>query len=415
MRMKISAVHVTPSYYPNVGGLEHHVYYVNKHLIGQGVDSRVLTKFDDSRKPRRETMDGIPVRRLGLPDKNHLTAVRWMVNVFNTLVWIRSVTSESFNILHLHGPSLFAFRYFNRKYITPFYFVKKLRLKGVPILLTLHGMRIHYCEETGYQKAYDTDKLDIDVGTRFVGVDRTICRDLQAKYFIPKERITHQPNGVDTALFKPGTASPQLKEKLGIQKTDKIVFLPRRLDPKNGIKYAIEALARVKRVIPSVKLLVVAQRHITSDDQYTNDIFDLISSLDLAQNVICLGAVPYAEMPDHYRLAALCVIPSLWEATSLAALESMASGVPVVASDIGGLSEIVAPGAGVLIEPRNPGLLAEKIIEMLNQGESEKQRTAFNCTQNARKYDWAENARTILGIYRKLLSGSNQQDSAPPN
>ena len=91
----------------------------------------------------------------------------------------------------------------------------------------------------------------------------------------------------------------------------------------------------------------------------------LAGELGVTDHVSFLGARPHADMPGLLSSAEIAVFPSLMEATSVAALESMACELPVAASRVGGLPEIVGPDVGALFEPANPSSLAEAVVALL--------------------------------------------------
>ncbi|MCY4572878.1 MAG: glycosyltransferase family 4 protein, partial [Gemmatimonadetes bacterium] len=90
--------------------------------------------------------------------------------------------------------------------------------------------------------------------------------------------------------------------------------------------------------------------------------------LGVAERIEFLGARPHADMPGLLCSADLAIFPSLMEATSVAALECMACGVPVAASAVGGLPQIVDDGVGGLFPPGDPEGLAAKVVELLSAG-----------------------------------------------
>jgi glycosyltransferase involved in cell wall biosynthesis len=118
-------------------------------------------------------------------------------------------------------------------------------------------------------------------------------------------------------------------------------------------------------------------------------------------------------MPELFRSAQVAVIPSLMEATSVAALEAMACGLAVVASDVGGLPEIVDAGVGALVPPGDPVALAEAVARLLGDPRcAEKGRLA-----RERVVARWSNDRLVerhLEIYRELLERAAQAGPTPP-
>ena len=139
------------------------------------------------------------------------------------------------------------------------------------------------------------------------------------------------------------------------------LVVPRRLFPKNGVEFFVRALPLVAAGA-DVDVIVVG------DGPEREMLQGLARELGVAGRIEFLGARPHAEMPGLLCSADLAVFPSLVEATSVAALECMACGVPVAASAVGGLPQIVDDAVGGLFPPGDPEGLAAKVLELLSDG-----------------------------------------------
>jgi glycosyltransferase involved in cell wall biosynthesis len=157
-------------------------------------------------------------------------------------------------------------------------------------------------------------------------------------------------NAVDTERFAPASVS------CGDGRRRLIV--PRRLYPKNGVEYFVRALPRILAQVEIEALIV-------GDGPERARLEDLAGQLGVAQHVAFLGARANAEMPGLLGQADIAVIPSLMEATSIAALEAMSCGLPVAASAVGGLPEIIDREVGSLFTPGDPEALAECVLSLL--------------------------------------------------
>ncbi len=148
--------------------------------------------------------------------------------------------------------------------------------------------------------------------------------------------VEHVPKGVDVELFRPD--GPNRRAALGLEGT-RIALVVSRLVPIKNVALAIDAMAVVAREHANVKLVVVG------DGPLRPAVEAQIASLGLTERVILAGRVPHEQMPAWYRSADLFVLPSEFDNSPNVALEAMASGVPVVATDVGGLRQYVEPGA----------------------------------------------------------------------
>lgn len=145
-----------------------------------------------------------------------------------------------------------------------------------------------------------------------------------------------------------------------------IILIPRRLVKKTGVEYAIRAAEKVCKHYKKC-LFVIAG---TGPEE--KSLQNLVKTINLIGHVVFLGGVEPREMYKLYNAADMVLIPSISvngieEATSLSALESMSCGRPVIASNIGGLKEIIKDNeTGILVPEKNPDKLAESIINLLS-------------------------------------------------
>jgi glycosyltransferase involved in cell wall biosynthesis len=177
-----------------------------------------------------------------------------------------------------------------------------------------------------------------------------------AESIAPRVRVEPLTNGVDTSLFR--CVAPSLPPAPAGRRR---LVVPRRLFPKNGVAYLVRAL-------PEIAQDVDIEAVIIGDGPERAALERLAGELGVAERVFFLGARPHSDMPGLLSSAELAVFPSLMEATSVAALEAMACELPVAASRVGGLPEIVGKDVGALFEPANPSSLARAVVRLLGSG-----------------------------------------------
>jgi glycosyltransferase involved in cell wall biosynthesis len=176
-----------------------------------------------------------------------------------------------------------------------------------------------------------------------------------AQGLAPGIQVEALTNGVDTERFQPsegGAAKGSHPRRL---------IVPRRLFPKNGVEYLVQALPRLREAVGPMEVRLVG------DGPERDRLAALAQALGVSSEVHFLGARPHHEMPELLRWAEVAVFPSLMEATSVAALEAMATGLPVAASRVGGLPEIVDEEVGTLFPPGDPDALARALAELLSR------------------------------------------------
>ena len=156
-------------------------------------------------------------------------------------------------------------------------------------------------------------------------------------------------NCMDTARFCPGPASKTLRAQLGFTDKDFVVLYCGRLDPDKGIHKLMEAIAALHE--PHIKLLIVGSPFFARTQQSTFQRKLEQQAKSLGNRVQFTGYIPNEDLPDYYRLADLCCVPTLVEeAAGLVAVEAMACGRPVLATRSGGMPEYLAGSQAVLVE-----------------------------------------------------------------
>lgn len=176
---------------------------------------------------------------------------------------------------------------------------------------------------------------------------------------------TYIPNGVNTQLFR-ADSGVRARRRADLEiKDEQVLFLcPRRWAPTKGLIY----LARAMRLLPSPiterAVFAFAGNDNRNFPRYSREVNEELSKY--LGRTILLGDVHHDQLPSLYQAADVVVIPSLLEATSLAALEAMSCSVPVLASRVGGLPDIVTNNeTGWLVPARDPTSLAAKISEIV--------------------------------------------------
>ncbi|HSR42816.1 MAG TPA: glycosyltransferase family 4 protein, partial [Longimicrobiales bacterium] len=264
------------------------------------------------------------------------------------------------------------------------------RVRGAPLVTTYHTS--HFLRRAEQARWRPVLSRLIRTADHNLAASREIA-DV-AERLAPGVEVEALTNGVDTEVFRPGEAAlpPGSRRRL---------VVPRRLFAKNGVEFLVRAMPRIMERVDAEAMLV-------GDGPERARLEALARDLDVADRVTFLGARANDEMPGLLRSGEVAVFPSLMEATSVAALESMACGVPVAASRVGGLPEIVDETVGALFEPADPASLADTVVALLEADDlAERGRRA-----RARVVErWSNDrlARRHLEVYEGLLDGSRSR------
>ena len=191
-----------------------------------------------------------------------------------------------------------------------------------------------------------------------VAVSSALQREIARQIALPAHSVELIPNGIDTSRFQPGSRTGGLRERLGIPANAGVIGNVARLqDVKNHV-LLLEAFAALARRIPDSHLVVVGEGPLRQE------LLHRAAELGIAERVHLIGAE--ADTAPLYRQFDVYVLPSKAEGTSMSLLEAMASGIPVVASAVGGTPDLLAQGArGRLVPPGDAAALEQAMYDAL--------------------------------------------------
>lgn len=227
-------------------------------------------------------------------------------------------------------------------------------------------------------------------------------------YKISGENIELIRAGVDKNLFKPISLA-KAKKMTGLNYKNLILFVG-RITKAKGLSILINALSEVKkRFKDDIKLIVIGGdvsgiMHSEQEEQEKGRLKKLITTLDIKDDVMFLGAVEREILPYYYSIADICVIPSLYETFGLVAVEAMSCGTPVVASRVGGLRDTIKEGySGLHFVPGRADSLAKALLNLLEDPIRLKKMKTNARKRAAIEFTLERTARQIKELYAALL------------
>ena len=281
---------------------------------------------------------------------------------------------------------------------------------GVPLVQTVHGPMLYEVRSTlgtesvRYLTAIErAERAAFERVDRFITVDSGQARILVEDYGVDARRIDVVFNCVDEKEVRELASRPP-----SLDLPPRYFLVPRRLVPKTGVRFAIEAMAKLKD--PAIQLLIAG------DGPQRGELEQLTSRLNLASRVRFLGGIERAKLMPLFGRAEAVVIPSIpsegvIEATSLAVTEAMAAGTVPVASAIGGLAELIRDDStGLLVPPGDPTALAGALQRLLDEP-GLRERLVVAATDKVEKdYSlsaWLDSAEGVYGAAtRRTTPGS---------
>lgn len=187
-----------------------------------------------------------------------------------------------------------------------------------------------------------------------------------------------------------------MRKRLGIPQNAVVALTVRRLVYKNGIDTLIECANLSVKKNPNVFFLVVGK----GPDQ--NSVQARIRLLGIENNFKLAGFVSDEDLPSYYNAADFFVLPSKsGEGLPLVALEAMACGLPVIATNVGGIREILIEDFGKLVQPNEPEIMAEAVLEYSRIDPSRGKLELRAVVEE--KYSWDKNVETLVRIYEELI------------
>jgi D-inositol-3-phosphate glycosyltransferase len=215
-------------------------------------------------------------------------------------------------------------------------------------------------------------------------------------------KIAVVPAGVDTELFHPRDRAA-VRHELGLPGLDTpILLFVGRIERLKGIDTLLESVAVVSRTCAgrNLKVLIVGGGGQTEQENAElHRVVELHRELNLEEQVEFVGSKPQELLPLYYSAADVTVMPSHYESFGLVAVESMASGTPVIASNVGGLSFTVKDGeTGFLVPEENHFALAEQVHTLLKNPDL-RERMGEQAAAHAQQYSWRNIAEQIVDIY----------------
>jgi glycosyltransferase involved in cell wall biosynthesis len=343
-------------------------------------------------------------RRLGQNDRHFAASPLYFRS------WIRAIAArlqhEGADLVHLHNVSQFV----------P---VLRAALPSARLVLHMHcDWLVELPRPLARRRLTDVDLV--------VGVSEDVVRRIREAFpeLAGRCRVLH--NGIDPAAFPPrervvaerGAALDALRARLGTR--GPVVLYVGRLSSEKGVHVVLDAFTRVRARFPEATCVVVGPnwgpiRKVRTPDE--GPLAREVRALDRGymtrlralaaahgDRVVLTGAVPNGDLPLYHALADVLVAPSLFEAFGIPPVEAAASGLPVVATTVGGLAETVVHGkTGILVPPANPTAVADAVVELVSDPARAAALGSAGRERVLARFTWDRVADTLAGYYAELL------------
>lgn len=398
--------------YPPVieGGLGLHVRKLSESLVRDGAERdgaevHVLTRGGGG-LPADDERHGVFVHRVREPEypRDVDAFVGWVaaMNADMRDLGIELCERFDFDLVHSHD------------WLVASAAERLARRSGRPWLTTIHATE--FGRHQGWVQTYPQSHIH--------GVERAMVRRADhvitcsrymrshvAKVFgVPAARITVIPNGIDPRDLEPVVDDLAALRARYAAPDERLVLLVGRLVYEKGFHLALDALAPVIKRLGNVRFVVAGTG--TAE----NELKRQARRLGLSRHGTFLGWVGDDMLHSLYRVADLCIVPSIYEPFGLVALEAMASGCLCVVADTGGLREVV-PGDGTVglrFPSRDSAALGAVVGKVLTD-DLARARLIAEAREHVLGFDWAEVARRTREVYAELVEADAQSTTLRPD
>jgi len=386
---------LTTFYHPIVGGAEMAARRLAIFLAQRGHDVFVITKRTDSALPSAETVDGVPVQRVGRATERRGLG-KWTIIPFAmAALFRRRADYDVICVIDYRGIGLAAIlagRILNRPVIIQAQTEGVLSCTNWAPMLKRVGLR----PESAVARALSWPlRRAYRAADAFACISRTIEKEALAER-VPATRVHYLPNTVDTQRFRPATAAERssIRARNGWPADSIIAIFVGRLSREKGVMDLLRAWERVS----AKTLLVVVGPDMPGHPWDEGPQARAVAATpSLAGRVMLFG--PASDTAPLYRAADLAVVPSHWESFGISAVEAMATGLPVVASAVGGLKDyLVDHENGLLVAPQDPAAISAA-VDHLSFDSSLRARLGAAARGTAERFD----ERVVLGRFGALI------------
>lgn len=232
---------------------------------------------------------------------------------------------------------------------------------------------------------------------------------LEFLYDTPSSKISVIPPGVDIRHFYP-IPKDEAKEVVNLPENTHMILYVGRIEPLKGIDSLIQAISMIQKsgelkCCPHSLVIIGGEPEAKPEEMNAEmaRLQDLVEELGIENFVIFLGKQDQQMLPYYYSAAEVVVMPSHYESFGMVALESMACGTPVIASQVGGLAFLVRDGETGFVVPGNDiEKLSNRLVDLIRNKEL-RNKLGAKSADYAQLYSWENISSKIVEVYRKVL------------
>ena len=375
------------------GGLARHVRKLSEALVELGVEVHVLTRGGEE-MPEEEVVAGVAIHRVREPKRPTDLGefVAWVERMNSDMLAAGVDLGDRFDFDLVHGHDWLVA-------MAGDHLARRFR---APLVTTIHateyGRHQGWVDKHPQSHIHGVERWITNRAEQVIACSYYMRAQIADIFGVEERRVSVIPNGIDPGDLQPHDGDGLERLRLEFAEPDqKLVLLIGRLVYEKGFQLALEAMPRLLEAVPGARFLVAGSG--THEDELRRQ----AEELGIVRDGTFLGWIGDDVLHSLYRIADVCVVPSIYEPFGLVALEAMASGCPCIVADTGGLREVVPhEEVGLRFRSRDPEALAEVAIRVLSDDDLGR-RLVAEAHEHVRRFDWADVAERTAGVYANLL------------
>jgi glycosyltransferase involved in cell wall biosynthesis len=371
-----------------------------KHLLKKGCQLRVISPVPYSPKflrfnqkwksyaeiPLFSTIDDVPVtypRYAILPG-------RWFRNIACHSMYA-CIKKTMHNVIQEFQPNIIHAHMATADGYVGLLFKKKYKL---PLICSFRGSDINIYPFYSRILKYFTKKV-IAEADKLLSVSRNL-KEVAATIAVPKKEVKVLYNGCDIASNS-GESHRRVREELGILKNEQVVIFVGSIERDKGVFELLDAFGLLHKKYPDVHLILVG-----TGPEYKS-LSNRIFRGSLKKKIHIVGRRPHNEVNIWLRAADIFTLPTYYEGFPNSVLEAMACGLPVIASNVGGISEAVEDGkSGILVKSRDVDSLYQALESVIADKSLAERMGRYGIKIIEQHFSWNSNAEQMMKLYREI-------------